>query len=443
MLSEVQSLLSWVDESGDFLETPLVRVADIPIVVPDTELMLGQSLGPWRIVDVIGRGGMGVVYRAERADASFKRLAAIKVVRRGAHADDIIERFRRERETLAALDHPNIARVLDGGSTPDGAPYFVMEYVDGVPIDKYCDEQRLGIDGRLAIFRTVCGAVQYAHQRLIVHRDIKPDNILVSHEGVPKLLDFGIARLMSTEGPADDDAGTSMTWLMTPDYASPEQLRGRAVTTATDVYSLGVLLHVLLIGLRPYRLKGTTQAALREELGAATLVAPSVRLHAERESAPELAQARASSPRRLAVRLTGDLDAIVLRALNRDVSERYSTVEQLADDLERHRTRHPVVARGNDVSYVALTFIRRHAVAMGVAAAGLVIIAAGLGAVLWQASIAEAAQSRAERRFEDVRRLAHVFMFDVHDQIVNVPGTTQGPGADGPHRQRLPGRAGA
>jgi eukaryotic-like serine/threonine-protein kinase len=425
LLGEVQSLLAWADESGDFLETPLVRVADIPLGMPEHDPLLGQSLGPWRIVDIIGRGGMGVVYKAERADAAFKRPAAIKVVRRGGHSHDIIERFHRERETLAALDHPNIARVMDGGSTPDGEPYFVMEYVDGVPVDKYCDEQRLSLDERLTLFRIVCDAVQYAHQTLIVHRDIKPDNILVSRDGVPKLLDFGIARLLSAEGAAEDEAGTAATWLMTPEYASPEQMHGRAVTTATDVYSLGVLLHVLLTGLRPYRLTGTTQAALRDQLATARLMPPSARLRAEGDAIRDLAEARATSPRRLIARLAGDLDAIVLRALNRDLSQRYPTVEQLADDVDRHRTRYPVAARGHDVPYVARTFVRRHAVAFSVATAGLMLVAAGVAAVLWQASIAEDAQARAERRFEDVRRLAHVFMFDVHDEIVNVPGTTR------------------
>jgi eukaryotic-like serine/threonine-protein kinase len=425
LLSEVQSLLAWADESGDFLETPIVRVADLPLGVPETDALIGQSLGPWRIVDIIGRGGMGVVYRAERADAAFRRPAAIKVVRRGAHAMDIIERFHRERETLAALDHPNIARVMDGGSTPDGEPYFVMEYVDGVPVDKYCDEQRLSVNQRLAIFRTICDAVQYAHQTLVVHRDIKPDNILVSRDGVPKLLDFGIARLLSAESPLEDESGTAATWLMTPDYASPEQMHGRAVTTATDVYSLGVLLHVLLTGVRPYRLTGTTQAALRDQLATATLSLPSIRLQREIVDKPELAAARASSPRRLVMRLRGDLDAIVLRALHRDLSQRYPTVEQLADDLERHATCYPVAARGHDVPYIARRFVRRHGVVLSAAAAVVVLIAAGVGAVLWQAAIAEEAQARAERRFEDVRHLAHAFMFDVHDEIVNVPGTTR------------------
>lgn len=208
LFEEVQSLLSYADDSTGFLETPLVRVADLPLSRLEADALIGQSLGAWRVISVIGRGGMGVVYRAERADGAFKRPAALKVVGRGANATDILERFHRERETLAALDHPNIARLVDGGTTPDGAPYFVMEFVDGVRVDRYCDDQRLSIDARLALFRSICSAVQYAHQALVVHRDIKPDNILVARDGTPKLLDFGIARLLS-DGSSGDESTTA------------------------------------------------------------------------------------------------------------------------------------------------------------------------------------------------------------------------------------------
>jgi non-specific serine/threonine protein kinase/serine/threonine-protein kinase len=426
LAGEVESLLAWADSGADFLETPIVRVTDLPAERSEVDLPIGTSLGVWRIVDVIGRGGMGVVYRAERADDAFKRVAAIKVVRGGSHAADIVERFRRERETLAALDHPNIARVVDGGTTLDGHPYFVMEYVDGMPIDRFCDDRRLSVDARLALFETVCRAVQYAHQMLVVHRDLKPDNILVTGDGVPKLLDFGIARLMTEEGatPADD-ALTSATWLMTPDYASPEQMQGRAVTTATDVYSLGVLMHVLLTGSRPYRLTATTQSELRAQLTSSTLSLPSHRVIGDEVTSAQIAMARSTAPSRLARRLDGDLDAIVLRALSRDVATRYATVEQLLEDLERHRTQFPVAARARDFSYVTNRFVRRHAIALVLGFAALVLAAAGVAAIAWQSARAADAQARAERRFDDVRRLAHVFMFDVHDEIVNVPGTTR------------------
>jgi len=255
LLDEVRSLLTWHKGSTGFLETPAGRLADMPAEGASAVRLIGKSVGPWRILDVVGSGGMGVVYRAERADAAFRRHAALKVVRPGPDSPQIMERFRLERETLAALDHPNIARLMDGGTTADGQPFFVMELVDGEPIDRYCDDHRLTIDERLDLFRKVCAGVQYAHENLVVHRDIKPDNILVTKDGVPKLLDFGVAKLLSLEAAQPEDpAATAATWVMTPDYASPEQVSGRPSTTATDVYSLGVLLHVLITGARPYTL---------------------------------------------------------------------------------------------------------------------------------------------------------------------------------------------
>jgi serine/threonine protein kinase/tetratricopeptide (TPR) repeat protein len=432
--AEVQSLLDWHRESTGFLETPVARVAELPVISTFGQPLVGQSLGAWRIVDIIGRGGMGVVYRAERADAAFQRQAAIKVVRFGRHSASIVERFRRERETLAALDHPNIARLMDGGTTADGQPYFVMELVDGVPVDQYCDEHKLTIDQRLDLFRAICAGVQYAHENLVVHRDIKPDNILVTRDGVPKLLDFGIAA--PAGGPAA--GGAAASWLMTPDYASPEQVAGRAVvTTPSDVYSLGVLLYVLLTGVRPYHLTGSTPADIQAQLCAATLVPPSERVKA---SSPESqagalgddessligrAARRGTTPRALARRLRGDLDAIVLRALGRDPASRYSSVERFAHDIECHHLARPVSARRGDAVYHMRLFVRRHAVALGVAAVIALLTAGGIAGVLWQASVAAEARVRAERRFDDVRQLAHSFMFGVHDSIVNVPGTTE------------------
>ena len=262
---------------------------------------------------------MGVVYRAERADAAFRRHAALKVVRPGPDSPQIVERFQLERETLAALDHPNIARLMDGGTTADGQPFFVMELVDGEPIDRYCDEHRLSIDERLDLFRKVCAGVQYAHENLVVHRDIKPDNILVTKDGVPKLLDFGVAKILSRDGaPRRGPGGRRRPrGSMTPDYASPEQVSGRPSTTATDVYSLGVLLHVLLTGARPYTLTGTTPAAIEKQLLEFTLIPPSERAvsspESERAAPPAAAPPRSSWPGGC----TGDLDAIVLRALGR------------------------------------------------------------------------------------------------------------------------------
>ena len=367
---------------------------------------------------------MGVVYRAERADAAFTRHAALKVVRPGPDAPQILERFRLERETLAALDHPNIARLMDGGTTADGQPFFVMELVDGVPIDRYCDGQRLSIDERLDLFRKVCAGVQYAHENLVVHRDIKPDNILVTKDGVPKLLDFGVSKILSRDGaPAEDPAASAATWLMTPDYASPEQVGGRPSTTATDVYSLGVLLHVLLTGARPYTLTGTTPAAIEKQLLEFTLIAPSERAVSSPESSARAAR-RGTTAQKLAKRLTGDLDAIVLRALGRTPASRYSSVEQLAEEVARHARTIRCSARGRTPGYAARLFVRRHRGALAAAAVLPCSSSAGIVAVLWQASIAAEARARAERRFDDVRALAGSFIFDVYDAIDDVPGTT-------------------
>jgi non-specific serine/threonine protein kinase/serine/threonine-protein kinase len=419
---EVRSLLAWDEGSGGFLEDSPISAGDVAAAMQD-DARIGQVLGAWRITAAIGRGGMGVVYRAERADAAFQKDVAIKVVRSGLQSAPILERFHRERATLAALDHPNIARLVDGGATTEGEPYFVMDFVDGVPIDVYCDRRRLTVRERLTLFHAVSDGVRYAHEHLVVHRDVKPDNILVSGEGQPKLLDFGVAKILS-EGPGPaDDAAAAATWLMTPDFASPEQMSGRPVTMATDVYSLGVLLHVLLTGTRPYRLTGSTPEALHQELAAATLPRPSQHVLAGPD-ADERAARRSTTPAALSRELSGDLDAIVRRAIQRAPADRYSSVEQLKADLDRHRDGYPVAARPRHRVYVAGRFARRHRVGLLMSALVAVLTVAGVAGVWWQARAAATARARAERRFDDVRRLARTFQVDVHDALTNVPGTT-------------------
>jgi len=417
VVAEVRSLLDWHGASGTVLETPVVRAADVMV-----DPLLGQSLGPWRVVAVIGHGGMGVVYRAERADDAFSRVAAVKVIGPGADAAGVVARFRRERQTLASLDHRNIARLIDGGSTPAGQPYLVMEYVDGVAIDAWCDERRLSVDDRLELFVRVCNGVQYAHQNLVVHRDIKPDNILVTADGTPKLLDFGVARLLSGGSGDDDLTETAATWLMTPDFASPEQMAGLASTVGTDVYSLGIVLYLLLTGVRPYRLRGATPAEIRAALDASTIGPPSEAVGRQAD-ATAAAGHRATTPAALEATLAGDLDAIVLKAVAVSPGDRYASVADLLRDLKAYRTAWPVSARPQTARYVAGKFVRRHRTALAAAAVLLLVAVAGVSAVLWQASVAARERSRAERRFDDVRRLANAFMFDVNDTIVNVPGT--------------------
>ena len=415
---EVLSLATWHDDSTGFLESSAVQMAGL-----GHDALIGQSIGPWHIVSVIGHGGMGVVYRAERADAAFTRQAAVKVIGQNADAAGVVERFQRERQTLADLDHRNIARLFDGGTTPGGQPYFVMEYVDGEPIDRYCDTRQLSIDDRLELFLRVCNGVQYAHENLIVHRDIKPDNILVTEDATPKLLDFGVARLLSsgTAG-GDDHAEASATWLMTPDFASPEQLEGKPSTTGTDVYSLGVVLYLLLTGERPYHLRGTTPAKILADLAASPPSPPSV-VATTGPTAEARAAQRGTTPAALARVLAGDLDAIVARALALSSADRYHGVTDLVRDLKAYREMQPVTAVPPSTSYVLGKFIRRNRRRVMAAAAALILGVAGVTAVAWQASVAARERGRAERRFNDVRRLANTFMFDVNDTMANVPGT--------------------
>jgi len=248
---EIESLLTSHEESG--FTVPAAFEDAIKVLEQHTgQLKEGRRIGPYRVVREIGRGGMGSVYLAARADDAYQKLVAVKIIRRGLDTDDIIRRFRSERQIQATLDHPNITRLLDAGTTDDGLPYFVMEYIEGEPIDQYCDVRKLNVTDRLKLFQSVCAAVRYAHQNLVIHRDIKPGNVLVTKEGVPRLLDFGIAKLLAPEASLGDATLTSLR-LLTPEYASPEQVRGEVITTASDVYSLGILLYRLLTGHLPYR----------------------------------------------------------------------------------------------------------------------------------------------------------------------------------------------
>ncbi len=422
---EVESLLEWCDDDTRFLESPVANVASL-VGEPARDPLIGTRLGAWRLVALVGQGGMGAVYSAVRADGSYDGVAAVKVVRSDLVSGQFTARFQQERRALAALDHPNIARLIDGGQTPTGQPFLVMELVEGVPITQYCDEHHLGLDERLRLFAVVCGAVKYAHQQLTVHRDIKPDNILVTAAGVPKLLDFGIARLLGdVDAPAHDvDPSVASTWLMTPDFASPEQVYGRPVTTASDVYSLGVLLYVLVTGRRPYRFDATTPDNLRAQLSAVTAPVPSDAVRASGRGAGAAALL-ATTPDALARALRGDIDAIVGKAMAKDEAERYASVGELSRDLERHLAHHPVLARGQSTTYRLGCFVRRHRLALSLAGTVFVLVVTSLGVTLRQMQLTLEAQSRAARRFTEVRELARTFMFDVHDAIVNVPGTTQ------------------
>jgi serine/threonine protein kinase/Tfp pilus assembly protein PilF len=340
--------------------------------------MMGDRIGPYRVLRTLGSGGMGEVYLAERADAQFEQQVAIKVVHGGALAVAMHSRLKLERQILAQLDHPNIAHLLDGGALPDGSAYIVMEYIDGVAIDAFCDSNRLDVAGRLKLFQTVCAAVHYAHQNLIVHRDLKPSNILVTATGIPKLLDFGIAKLLDDRQAARHTLAVTQAdiRIMTPDHASPEQVRGQAITTSSDVYVLGVLLYKLLCGTSPFFISSMRLSEIERAICETDPLAPSqaVGSDAAPDSMP-IAQARATTAKRLRRALSGDLDNIVLMAMRKEPERRYGSAQQLAGDIQRYLDGMPVIARGDTVSYRATKFVRRHwlPVAAGVSAAFLIL----------------------------------------------------------------------
>ncbi len=378
---------------------------------------VGRRLGAYVVVSLLGRGGMGDVYRARRADEQYQKEVAIKVVRAGFDTGYVLERFRAERQILADLDHPNIARLLDGGVTPDGLPYLVMELIDGQPIDRYCDRERLGVRERLKLFLPICEAVQFAHQRLVIHRDLKTSNLLVTAAGTPKLLDFGVARLLKQPGSA-----TEQTLLnpLTPAYASPEQLRGEPLTTATDVYSLGVVLYELLTGSSPFRPRpGQPDEALAARVPPRR---PSTAL--ERDRQLPVSASRASTPHRLRRQLAGDLDAIVMKALRSEPELRYGSVQQFADDIERHLLGAPVTAHRGSWRYRATKFVQRNTIAVAAALVTVAALSTGLVVSLQQAQIARAQRARADARFEDVRRLSNALIFDVNGAMADTPGNT-------------------
>jgi serine/threonine-protein kinase len=403
---EVESFAASETEIGDFIETPVFRIR-LQEVEP---LAVGQRIGAYRIVREIGRGGMGAVYLAERAD-EFEQRVAIKLVRRGMDTDEIVRRFRSERQILAHLDHPNIGKLFDGGTTEDGRPYFVMEYVEGRPIDEYCDDRKLPVRARLELFRQVCAAVHFAHQNLIVHRDLKPGNILVTAGGVPKLLDFGIAKLLD---PNQDLYALTRVDLrpMTPEYASPEQVRGETITTASDVYALGVLLYVLLTGHRPYRAAPRDPQGLARAICETDPLRPSSivgRVEEVQRSdgsvdtvTPEsISRVREGDERLLRRRLAGDLDTIVLKAMQKEPGRRYASVDQLSSDLGRHLRGLPVVARKDTLGYRTRKFVGRHKAGVALAAAVLLLIV-GFSisvTVLWQRAVHERQRAQAVSGF--------------------------------------------
>jgi len=382
----VESLLAMESKVGQF-DTGVLPGSALWTDAPEKP---PAQIGAYTILHVIGRGGMGVVYLADRADGEYRKRVAIKLIT-GRHQPHLEQRFRRERQILAQLEHPNIARLLDGGATESGQPYFVMEYVEGPLLAAWCDDHHLDIDARLKLFLSVSDAVSYAHQKLIVHRDLKPGNILVTPSGDPKLLDFGLARMLDSDTELTQAGPTPMTVA----YASPEQIRGERQTVSSDVYSLGVILYELLTAHRPYQAENSSFAEI-------------VRITCEQEPTP---------PSQFLRSLSGDLETILLKALSKDQRLRYTSVDEFAADLRRYLDGQPIHARPATFVYRTGKFLSRHRIAAPAAALAIVLILSFAGLSWFEAR-------RAQRRFNDVEKLAHSVMFEFHDAIEKLPGST-------------------
>jgi len=454
---EVASLL--VADQTDSRDIDLaLEAAAQKLLGADT--VIGGRFGPWRVSREIGRGGMGVVYLAVRDDAQFQKQAALKFLKAGMDTAELLHRFRQERQIMASLEHPYVARLLDGGTTPEGRPFLVMEYVEGQRIDKWCRDRGYSVEDRCRLFLKVCEAVSYAHRNLVVHRDLKPGNILVAADGSPKLLDFGVAKLLAADR---DPALTIAALALTPDYASPEQVLGQPITTAADIYSLGAILYELLSCAKPHRLDSNTPVEVQRAICQTQVPRPSAAVDPKLPHAPRLGR-----------RLKGDLDNIVMMALRKEPERRYSSVEQFADDIRRHLDGHPVRARRNSASYRARKFVQRRRWELAGAAIVVASLVAGMLMALsqWrqaetarrtaesqrkvaeaqravavmertraeaarqseafehriadeQRDVAVSERARAEQRLTDLLDLADHTLFDIHDAIAALPGAVQ------------------
>lgn len=424
---EVLALLEEGAKSGGLLDGLLEGVFDRVFDSEPPSPTERSTIGPYRVLRELGRGGMGEVLLAERADGQFEHQVALKIVRTGLDRQEIVERFRHERQILARLRHPNIASLYDGGTAEDGAPYFAMEYVEGRRITEYADANRLDVDARIRLFESVCAAVAHAHRNLVIHRDLKPSNVLVTADGIVKLLDFGIAKVVDPEA---GDATQTTRGFLTPAYASPEHVRGAPTTTATDVYSLGVLLFELLTGRHPHgdtKSSGdVVRAVLEDDPAEASAI---VTRETKSGTAVEIADRRASAPQELRRKLRGDLDNILSKALRRNPEERYSSVEELRADLERHRSSLPVSARPATARYRLRKFVRRNRVSfsVGVALLAALIVFAVSMSILYarsEANLARALEAeQAKTREAETAKQVSDFMTRLF-HVTNPDGTT-------------------
>jgi serine/threonine protein kinase len=427
---EVEKMLVFADEedAADALEKNAFE-----IFTDGNYAKIPEKIGVYKIVGEIGRGGMGAVYEAVRETDDFTQKVALKVIKRGMDTDALVRRFRHERKILATLEHPNIAHFLDGGMTADGLPFYAMEFVEGEFIDDYCRAKNLSIGERLRLFRQVCAAVQYAHQNLVIHRDLKSKNILVTADGVPKLLDFGIAKVLTPDTTEEIGTATQLG-MMTPAYASPEQILGRRIGTTSDVYSLGVILYELLTGQKPYRIDSGSQIEIEkavlhgEPARPSSIVSPKSKVQSPKSPNEILANNEQIQNSKFKIQnsklLKGDLDNIILKALRKEPSERYASVGQFSEDIRRYLEGLPVRARPHTFSYRAAKFVKRNRI--GVTAAALIFLSlcAGIAVAIWQAHRAEQQRILAEKRFNDVRQLANSVVFKYHDAIADLEGST-------------------
>lgn len=438
---EVEKLMEADPDAAGFISKPFL--VELGVVARDNGIDLsGNQIDDYVLLKTIGSGGMGTVYLAERKGEGFSQKVAVKLIKRGMDTNAVLKRFLMERQILANLEHPFIARMLDGGSTPDGLPYFVMEHVNGEPIRSYCDTHGLETTSRLKLFSKVCTAIIYAHQNLVVHRDLKPSNILINEEGDPKLLDFGIAKLLSSDWNTTTEAATATQFrILTPEYASPEQLRGKPTTTATDVYSLGVVLYELLTGQRPFRFAGknaseVADAILTQEPPRPSTVVVSVNgaIDVESKETANENDRRTGEENPHAVTrriisnpktLRGDLDNIVLKAIRRDPERRYQSVQEFNEDIDRYLRGLPVKATADSKVYRFGKFVKRHRAGVFASAfTGLVLLFA-TGVTGWQYVEAGREKAKAEMRFNEVRKLANSILFDHYEKIKDLPGSTE------------------
>ena len=407
-VEEVKSLLDAFEANNTFLEV----VPSGSIFSEETDAshpLIGKHIGAYLIEGEIGIGGMGIVFIGKRDDKEFEQKVAIKILKQGLTSEYLVKRFQNERQTLANLQHPNIAKLFDGGKTGEGLPFLVMEYIDGIPITDYCNEHKLNLEERLILFIPVCYAIHYAHQNLVVHRDIKPGNILVNKDGQPKLLDFGVAKLLDAESDLINDGLTKTgMWHLTPDFASPEQIKGESISTSSDIYSLGILLYLLLSGDTPYKINNLSPVAILKQLHVEKIIPPSETLKKNEDSLGNknsIKESKYDDSIITSKKIEGDLDNIVLKAMHKEPSQRYFSAQELLTDIDRYLKNLPVLARKDSIAYRFSKFIQRHKVGFALFIVGNLLAFISIAAIIYQGNIAAKERDKANtelKKFEEV-----------------------------------------